>query len=273
MKLIIASLIALLAANHAGAVWAEETQPFSCTSVASGNVNVREGPDESAAIIATIPPGGSVTGQGYDESRQWLNVVGTSTSSVGKTGWASAQFFSCETPLPPTLTALITATPSAVVTAAMLTTEAASTPAGPSATNALPLMGESAPTLCVHVFDDRNADGVRDASEGTPQAAAYTLDGAAASGCSQAAAGLHIVEVSMPAARQASISARWNVSLRAGQLTDLLVGAASPEALAARRQVAASAPVVPGTLVMAGGGGLLIAVVGAGWLFRRRKNV
>jgi hypothetical protein len=125
----------------------------------------------------------------------------------------------------------------------------------------------------VHVFDDRNADGVRDDSEGTPQAAAYTLDGATASGCSKAAAGLHIVEVSMPAGRQASISARWNVSLRAGQLTDLLVGASSPEALAVRRQVAASTPVKPGTLAMAGGGGLLIAVVGAGWLFRRRKNV
>ncbi len=284
MELIIALLITL---SMTGAAWAQQTQPFSCASTAPGNVNVRQGPDESAAIVATIPPGGSVTGNGYDESRQWLSVV-----VQGKTGWASAQFFSCDAhpdakpvEVPTVLTRTATARSAVQVAATpttegspygtMLTTEAASTPAPPSATDTLSMKDESTPTLCVYVFDDRNADGVRDDSEGTPQAAAYTLDGAAASGCSKAAAGLHIVEVSMPAGQQASISARWNVSLRAGQLTDLLVGASSPEALAARRQVAASTPVVPGTLVMAGGGGLLIAVVGASWLFPRsgRKNV
>ncbi len=142
-------------------------------------------------------------------------------------------------------------------------------------TDAPPTTGEAFPTLCVHVFDDLNANGLRDDGDGTPQAASFTLDGEAVSGCSAAVAGLHVVEVSMPEGQQASISARWNVSVRSGQLVNLLVGAASPEALAARRQATDSTPAVPGTIVMAGAGGLLIAVVGAGWLFTRsgRKNV
>ncbi len=279
MKLIIALLIALLTA---GPAWAQQTQPFSCASTAPGNVNVRQGPDESAAIVATVAPGASVTGNGYDESGQWLNVV-----VADKTGWAAAQFFSCETPIQSTPTVLITATPTMAVTPTIATPM----PTSSSATDAPPTAGpdaerveggETFPTLCVHVFDDLNANGLRDAGDGDPQRASFTLDseapstssGLAMSGCSTAAAGLHVVEVSMPAGRQASISARWNVSVRSGQLIDLLVGAASPEALAARRQATDSTPAVPGTIVMAGAGGLLIAVVGVGWLFTRsgRKN-
>ncbi len=273
MELIIALLITL---SMTGAAWAQQTQPFSCASTAPGNVNVREEANEDATIVATIPPGGSVTGNGYDESGQWLNVITT-----GQTGWASAQFFSCETPLPPTVTVLITATPTMVVTATTAATTATPMPTSLSATDT-PLTGETFPTLCVSVFDDLNANGLRDDGDGDPQRASFTLDseapstssGLAMSGCSTAAAGLHVVEVSMPAGRQASISARWNVSVRSGQLIDLLVGAASPEALAARRQATDSTPAVPGTIVMAGAGGLLIAVVGVGWLFTRsgRKN-
>ncbi len=284
MKLIIALLIALLTTNYAGAAWAEGTQPFSCASTAPGNVNVREAPGESAAIVATVPLGASVTGNGYDSSGQWLNVV-----TAGQTGWASAQFFSCETPtapveMPPVLTRTatarsavqVTATPpepiEGSVTATMAATIATPMPAPPSATDAPPTAGESFPTLCVQVFDDLNANGLRDDGDGTPQGASYTLDGVDVSSCSAAVAGLHIVEVSMPAGRRASISARWNVSARSGQLVNLLVGAASPEALAARQQATDSTPAMPGTLVMAGAGGLLIAVAGAGWLFTRSKN-
>lgn len=277
MQLIIALLIALLTT---GAAWAQQTQPFSCASTAPGNVNVREGPGESAAIVATVPPGASVTGNGYDSSGQWLNVV-----VEGQTGWASTQFFSCETPIQSTPTALITATPTISITATSsspaMTLAAPATPTPAlGATDAPPTTGESAPTLCVHVFDDLNANGLRDDGDGDPQRASFTLDGEApstgsglaVSGCSAAVAGLHVVEVSIPAGRQASISARWNVSVRSGQLVNLLVGAASPEALAARQQAADSTSAVPGTLVMAGAGGLLLAVVGVGWLFRRRKN-
>ncbi len=265
MELIIALLITL---SMTGAAWAQQTQPFSCASTAPGNVNVREEANEDATIVATIPPGGSVTGNGYDESGQWLNVITT-----GQTGWASAQFFSCETPLPPTVTVLITATPTMVVTATTAATTATPMPTSLSATDT-PLTGETFPTLCVSVFDDLNANGLRDDGDGDPQRASFTLDGEVVSDCSTVAAGLHVIEVSMPAGRQASISARWNVSVRSGQLVDLLVGAASPEALAARRQAADSTPAVPGVLIMAGAGGLLIAVVGVGWLFTRsgRKN-
>ncbi len=216
--------IAALLFQYSSAL-AQTTTPapeLSCAAQ-SGNVNVRQQPDAQASIIGSITAGSAVDAFGYDDTGEWVQGV-----IDNRAGWASASAVTCSAGEPtstPTVTPTVTPidmSPSLTPTplTALQTTELPATP------TAAP---ETAGSVCVEIFDDKNVNGVVDGDDGEPQSASFAVDDASAQRCAVVAEGRHLVVVTVPSGFQASLSDRWDVNVRRSKRTKVLVGIAPLE--------------------------------------------